>query len=39
MVMDQLDAYRLPDEDIEKMAEFKKLLKKLDWDGMEELIK
>ena len=39
MVMDQLDAYKLPAEDAEKIAEFKKLLKKLDWEAMEELIK
>lgn len=39
MVMDQLDAYKLPEEDANKIAEFKKLLKKLDWEGMEALIK
>ena len=38
MILDQLKEYRLPKEDGEKMAELGRMLKVLDWDGMEQLI-
>ena len=38
MILDQLSAYRLPDEDDRKMKELSVMLKKLDWDGMESLV-
>ncbi|MCR5468012.1 MAG: response regulator [Lachnospiraceae bacterium] len=39
MILNQLDSYMLPDKDATKMKELKKMLKLLDWDGMEALIK
>ena len=39
MILDQLNGYALPAEDEEKVAKLSKLLKDLDWDAMEELLK
>ena len=39
MILGELQAYRLPPEDDEKIKELAKLLRGLDWDGMEALIK
>ena len=38
MILDQLSAYKLPDEDAAKMKELSRLLKSLDWDGIEKLL-
>ncbi len=38
MILDSLKEYRLPKEDEEKMDKLEKMLKVLDWDGMEALI-
>ncbi len=38
MIVKEVTAYRLPDEDAEKFSELEKMMKKLDWDGMEQLI-
>ncbi len=38
MVLEQLDNYRLPPEEDEKIKEIKKLLRGFDWEGMEALI-
>ena len=38
MVLGQLKDYRLPKEDAEKMEKLGRMLKLLDWDGMEQLI-
>lgn len=38
MVVEQVKAYRLPDEDAARFAEIEKLMKTLDWDAMEKLI-
>ena len=38
MILDQLKEYRLPEEDQQKMEELGKMLKVLDWDGMEKVI-
>ena len=37
MIIDQLEGYALPEEDAAKVSELKKLLKVLDWEGMERL--
>jgi CheY-like chemotaxis protein/HPt (histidine-containing phosphotransfer) domain-containing protein/two-component sensor histidine kinase len=39
MVLGQLGEYRLPPEDAEKFKQLEKLLRALDWDAMEELVK
>ncbi len=39
MILQELQQYRLPAEDEEKLKELAKLLRALDWDGMEALIK
>ena len=39
MILSELTAYRLPPEDAEKTGKLTKLLKKLDWEGMEALLK
>ncbi|MCR4989309.1 MAG: response regulator [Lachnospiraceae bacterium] len=39
MIIGQLNEYKLPEEDAKMMSEIGKLLKKFDWDAMEELIK
>ena len=39
MILQELQQYRLPTEDEEKIKELAKLLRALDWDGMEALIK
>ena len=38
MIFEELSKYKLPKEDADKVKELKALLKKLDWDTMEELI-
>ncbi|MBQ9383839.1 MAG: response regulator [Ruminiclostridium sp.] len=38
MIISQLNEYRLPDGDREKIAKLEKMLRTFDWDGMEELI-
>ena len=38
MVFAQLKDYKLPEADAAKFAELEKLLRKLDWDGMEKLL-
>ncbi len=38
MILSQLKEYRLPPEDGEKAAALEKMLKVLDWDGMEKLL-
>ncbi|MBQ1871566.1 MAG: hypothetical protein II147_05245, partial [Lachnospiraceae bacterium] len=38
MIFGELSKYKLPKEDADKVKELKALLKKLDWDTMEELI-
>ena len=38
MVVEQVKAYRLPDEDAARFAEIEKLMKTLDWDAMEKLV-
>ncbi len=38
MVIDSVREYRLPEKDAEIFDKLEKLLKKIDWDGMEELI-
>ncbi len=38
MIVSQLDDYRLPDKDAERIAELVKMLKVFDWDGMEKII-
>nr|MCR4589086.1 response regulator [Lachnospiraceae bacterium] len=37
MILDQLQGYRLPEEDKEKIAELSRLLKAFEWDKMEQL--
>lgn len=37
MIVEQLGKYKLPDTDAEKLRELAGMLKKLDWDGMEEM--
>ncbi|MCR5473937.1 MAG: response regulator [Lachnospiraceae bacterium] len=37
MIVDQVSAYKLPDEDARKFGELSAMLKKLDWDGMEKM--
>ena len=39
MILSELTAYRLPPEDAEKTGKLTKLLKKLDWEGMEAVLK
>jgi len=39
MILEQLKEYRLPPEDERKMKELEKMMRVLDWDGMEALIK
>ncbi len=39
MILEQLGEYRLPPEDDQKIKELGKMLRILDWDGMEALIK
>ncbi|MBO4337106.1 MAG: response regulator [Lachnospiraceae bacterium] len=39
MILDHLNEYALPDEDAGKIKELSKLLKDLDWDAMEEIVK
>ena len=38
MILDQLNEYKLPEEDAKRTAALGKLLKAFDWDKMEELI-
>ncbi|MCR5345773.1 MAG: response regulator [Lachnospiraceae bacterium] len=38
MIFEELSKYKLPKEDADKVKKLKVLLKKLDWDTMEELI-
>lgn len=38
MILEQLKEYKLPPEDQNKMEELSRMLKILDWDGMESLI-
>ncbi|MBR6160223.1 MAG: response regulator, partial [Lachnospiraceae bacterium] len=38
MIVEQVMAYRLPEQDAKKFGELSVMLKKLDWDGMEKLI-
>ena len=38
MIVSQVREFRLPDEDNKKFSELEKLMKTLDWDGMESLI-
>ncbi len=37
MIINQLNKYRLPDEDADKINELTRMLKSFDWDGMEAL--
>jgi len=37
MIINQLNKYKLPDADAEKIAELTRMLKSFDWDGMEAL--
>ncbi|MCR4909319.1 MAG: response regulator [Lachnospiraceae bacterium] len=37
MILKELKEYRLPDQDREKLSHAEKLLKALDWDGLEEM--
>ena len=39
MVLEELKEYKLPPDDAKKIAEIEKLLKNIDWDGIEELLK
>ncbi len=39
MLMEEIDAYKLPKEDEERFKELRKALKTYNWDKMEELIK
>ena len=39
MVLEQLGGYRLPEKDAERFRELTKAFRKVDWDGMEELIR
>ncbi|MCR5251647.1 MAG: response regulator [Lachnospiraceae bacterium] len=39
MILEQLNEYRLPPDDAKKVAKLAKLLKALDWDAMEALLK
>jgi hypothetical protein len=39
MILDQLSEYKLPDDAAGVIAELNKLLRILDWDRMEEVIK
>ena len=39
MVLAQLNEYKLPDEDFQRISKLSGLLKVLDWDGMEGIIK
>ncbi|MBO4678950.1 MAG: response regulator, partial [Lachnospiraceae bacterium] len=38
MILEGLKAYKLPQEDADKMAELNRLLKQFDWDEMEKLM-
>ena len=38
MIIEQVRSYRLPDADAVNFSELERMLKKLDWDGMEKLI-
>jgi len=38
MILEQLGEYRLPSEDKERIDEISRMLKLLDWDGMEKLM-
>lgn len=38
MIIEQLKEYRLPPKDDKRVGELEKLLRSLDWDGMEELL-
>ena len=38
MIVDNLTKYLLPEEDANKISELNRLLKKFDWEGMEDLI-
>ena len=38
MILGELEAYRLPEQDAEKIGKLRELLKRFDWDGMEALI-
>ena len=37
MIVNQVNEYKLPKVDAERFRELEKLMKKLDWDAMEEL--
>ena len=37
MIVNQINEFKLPESDAEKFKELEKLMKKLDWDGMEKL--
>ncbi len=39
MILEELSGYRLPPEDDQRIKELGKLLRALDWDGMEALLK
>ena len=39
MIIGEVKAYKLPDEDAEVFKKLEKMLKNLDWDGMEELVR
>ncbi len=39
MILEQLKEYRLPEEDAKKIASLEKMLRNLDWDGMEDIFK
>ncbi len=39
MILDDLKQYKLPKKDTEKMVQLAKILKTLDWEAMEELVK
>ena len=39
MIVDELDAYKLPDEDAKRLNELKSCIKKIDWDGIEKVIR
>ena len=39
MILEQVNSYRLPDEDKKRMEELDRLLKQFEWDNMEELLK
>lgn len=39
MILEQVGAYRLPPEDLERMDNLNKLLKQFEWEAMEEILK